>query len=282
MGFFEKIFNSNKVHVYAFTGRSGTGKSFRAKLVGQKYHIKAFIDDGLLILGDEIVAGKTAKHEDSYMGAVRVALFDEKEHRDEVAKAIRYLHLKKILIIGTSDKMAAKIATRLQLPPPEKIVHIEDIATPEEIAEAQRSRLIEGKHVIPVRSFEVKHKYSKIFNNAVHVYKDQNEKVFEKSIVRPAFSQKPRKEISHAKIANLAFKAVLSFNKNIKIKRLLIKPIPSGYKFLMTVDFPFDSNLAQTISELQKYVIKDIENESGVLIEEISVILDHLIDTDAA
>ena len=141
MSFLSEILSSQKktTAVYAFHGPSGTGKSFRAKLVAQRYGIRAIIDDGLLIYEDDIAAGHSAKLENSYMAAVRVALFDNKEHRDEVALKIRKLHLRKILILGTSEKMVTKIALRLQLPPPEKFIRIEDIASAEQIAEAQRS-----------------------------------------------------------------------------------------------------------------------------------------------
>jgi adenylate kinase family enzyme len=37
------------VKVYALVGDSGTGKSFRAKLLAQKYGIELILDDGLLI-----------------------------------------------------------------------------------------------------------------------------------------------------------------------------------------------------------------------------------------
>ena len=66
------------VRVFALVGESGTGKSFRAKLVAQKYNIDLIIDDGLLIQGDAIVAGKSAKREKLYMAAVKTALFHDK------------------------------------------------------------------------------------------------------------------------------------------------------------------------------------------------------------
>ena len=46
------------VKVYALVGRSGTGKSFRAQLVADKYHIPLIVDDGLLIKDDKILAGR--------------------------------------------------------------------------------------------------------------------------------------------------------------------------------------------------------------------------------
>ena len=77
------------VRVFALVGGSGTGKSFRAKLVAQKFGIDMIIDDGLLINGDAIVAGKSAKREKLYMSAVKTALFHEKAHRDEVARVLQ-------------------------------------------------------------------------------------------------------------------------------------------------------------------------------------------------
>ena len=142
--------------VFALVGESGTGKSFRAKLLAQKYGIEAIIDDGLLIKDDKILAGKTAKHEKTYMGAVRIALFDDKQHRDDVAKALQKNKIKKLLIIGTSEKMAGKIATRLQIPLPSRIIKIEDRANGEEIEKEIRSRQIEVKKVIPVPAKEKK------------------------------------------------------------------------------------------------------------------------------
>ena len=79
-------------------GESGTGKSFRANLLSKKYGIDAIIDDGLLIKDEKILAGKTAKHEKTYLGAVRVALFDDKQHRDDVARAFEKNKIRKLLI----------------------------------------------------------------------------------------------------------------------------------------------------------------------------------------
>ena len=164
-------FTLKKIKVFALVGRSGTGKSFRAKLVAQKYEIDYIIDDGLLIKDDRILAGHSAKKEKTFMAAVKVALFDEKAHRDEVARKLQGEKTKKILILGTSEKMVHKIASRLQLPLPIKMIMIEDISSQEEIDKAIRTRRIEGKHVIPVPSIEVKRSYPNIFYNAIRIFR---------------------------------------------------------------------------------------------------------------
>ncbi len=293
-------FNLGKkeIQVFAFYGPSGTGKSFRAKLVAQKYHIKAIIDDGLLIYEDNILAGRSAKLEDSYMGAVRVALFDDKEHRDSVAREIQKINLTKILLLGTSEKMVNKIAMRLQLPIPEKYIKIEDIATPEQIEAARISRQIEGKHVIPVRAYEVKEagNFSSIFVSKVKVslakrkllsrffksdeekpVQDLNTKLFEKSVVRPSFAVVQRKNISQAYLARLALLSTHNFNGEIRVKNLNIRTSQTGYRLFVTIDVPFGEPLTELSGGLKNFVIKAIESDCGILVEDISIIVDHIL-----
>ena len=159
---FSSFFKPKLVKVYALVGRSGTGKSFRAQLVADKYHIPLIIDDGLLIRNDKIIAGKSAKQEPNFLTAVKCALFQDEDHLQQVLAALQNEKYKKILIIGTSDKMAQKIARRLNLPDPTVIIHIEDVATKEEIDTAMRIRYTEGKHVIPVPPLQITRNYPSI------------------------------------------------------------------------------------------------------------------------
>ncbi|MBQ6779644.1 MAG: hypothetical protein IJP62_00240 [Treponema sp.] len=286
---------SKTIQVFAFVGPSGTGKSFRAKLVAQRYGIRAIIDDGLLIYDDEIMSGHSAKLEQNYMGAVRVALFDGKEERDEAVRAIRRLKLKKLLILGTSEKMAGKIALRLQLPPIEKFIHIEELATKEQMEQARRSRVIEGKHIIPVRSNEIKKDYTKIFVNSVRVslakkkifarfFKPKettelasNTKQFEKSIVRPEFSRVNRKDISQAALARMASHYTQQYNSEIRLKKLTVTFDASGYKLVLTVDIPYGQTLIEFTSGLKAFITDMIEKVTNTLIEDIAIIVDKIL-----
>lgn len=289
--FINDIFQVLKpVTVYAFVGPSGTGKSFRSKLLAEKYGIDSIIDDGLLIQNDKILAGHSAKREKTYMGAVRVALFDDKDHRDEIARALKKAHIKKIMILGTSEKMANKIATRLQLPQPQKIIHIEEIATREEIEKAIKSRQVEGKHVIPVPSIEVKQSYSQIFSNTIKVFfrrnklfskKDMNTgKVFEKSIVQPEFSKKGRIEISEAALIQMVMHCVYETDPAVRVKKMTIKTDSRGYKISIIIDVPFGTQLTGKIHKMQQYIIDKIESYTGILIEEVSIVIDKITGTE--
>jgi adenylate kinase family enzyme len=277
------FFTLRGIKVYALIGESGTGKSFRAKLVAQKYGINFIIDDGLLIRDDRIVAGHSAKKEKTFLAAVKVALFDDKAHRDEVARKFQAEKLKKILILGTSEKMVNKIANRLQLPAPGKIVKIEDIASQEEIEKAIRTRRIEGKHVIPVPSIEVKRNYPNIFYDAIRIFKRKSgpraltPKVHEKSVVRPEYSKRGKVIISEAALSQMVIHCVDEYNGSIRIKKILVKDDDAGYRLVITIDVPFGTQLGGNIHALQQYVIENIERYTGILIEEVNIIIDKII-----
>ncbi|MCK9168976.1 MAG: hypothetical protein M0P01_01025 [Treponema sp.] len=279
--------------VYALVGESGTGKSYNAKLVAERYGLNAIIDDGLLIQDDKILAGHSAKSEQTYMGAVRVALFDRKEHRDEIARKIKHYHIRRILILGTSEKMVIKIATRLQLPSPSKFIRIEDVVTKEEIELAIKSRQIEGKHVIPVASIEVKRRYPKIFSNGIRftfhrsnplkvVSADnkKDSKVVEKSIVQPEFSKKKRIAISEAALVQMSMNCIREYDSGIRVKKMIVRADNRGYRLVSTIDIPADDfastdvPLTKRVDNLQKKIIDKIESSTGIFIEEVNIIID--------
>jgi len=279
--FLDFLFAFKRKKVYALIGESGTGKSFRSKLVAQKYGISFIIDDGLLIRDNRILAGHSAKKEHTFLAAVKVALFDEKSHRDEVARRLQNEKFKRIMILGTSEKMVNKIAVRLQLPPPSKIIKIEDIASQEEIDKAVRTRRIEGKHVIPVPSIEVKKSYANIFYDAIRIFKLRRipgigpiPTLHEKSVVRPEYSKRGKVIISEAALSQMVIHCVNEYDQNIKIKKILVKDAEMGYRLVITIDVPYGTQLGGNIHELQQYIIDNIERYTGILIEEVNIIID--------
>ncbi len=270
------------VRVFALVGSSGTGKSFRAKLVAQKFGIDMILDDGLLIQGDAIVAGKSAKREKLYMAAVKTALFHEKAHRDEVARVLQKSRWKNILIIGTSEKMVKKIAERLQIPHPGKIIKIEDIASRDEIETANRARKVEGKHVIPVPAIEIKRSYPRIFYDSIRVFLQRNispgglstPKLYEKSVVRPEFSKRGRVAITESALSQMVIHCIDEFDDSIRIQKITVRSDSQGYRLTIVIEVPFGSQLSGRIHNLQQYIIDNIERFTGILIEEVNLVID--------
>ena len=77
------------MYICALVGGSGTGKSYRAIRVAREHNIEYIIDDGLLIRGNGVVAGKSAKREKTRVGAVKTAVFSNDDHVFEVVEALK-------------------------------------------------------------------------------------------------------------------------------------------------------------------------------------------------
>lgn len=271
------------VRVYALVGSTGTGKSFRAKLVAQKYGIEMIIDDGLLIRGDQLIAGKSAKKEALYLGAVKTALFHDKAHRDEVAKALQRERFRKILVIGTSEKMVQRICERLQIPQPNKTIKIEDIATKAEIEKAMQSRQVEGKHVIPVPALEIRRNYPSIFYDSVRVFLRRSfgtgaslPKIYEKAVVRPEYTKRGRVAISEAALSQMVVHCVDEYDPAVKVKRLAIRDDTQGYRITVVPEVPFGTKLASNAHALQEFIVDNIERFTGILVAEVNIVIDRL------
>jgi uncharacterized alkaline shock family protein YloU/adenylate kinase family enzyme len=271
------------VKVYALIGRSGTGKSFRAKLVSKKYGLDLIIDDGLLIKDQKILAGKSAKKEKAYLSAIKTALFDDYRHRREVLEALEDEKFKKVLIIGTSEKMVSRIAHRIGLPQPFRILRIEEIATEEEIAKAINSRNIGGKHVIPVPAVEVARNYPHILYESVKVFLKRGRfffskkgHEFEKSVVRPEFGNKGRISISEAALTQMVLHCADEFDPNLAIKKVSVRYGLNGYIVAVFLDVPYGSQLSGNLHEFQVYLIDNIERYTGIMIEKVNIQVDRV------
>lgn len=173
----------------AFVGAAGTGKSQRAQLVASIVGADFIIDDGLVIHKGSIVCGKSAKSERNQISAIRRALFEFDDHRREVVSYFKSVAPCSVMVIATSDNMALKIFRKLGLPAPERIIHIEDVATPEEILKARRERFGKGQHVIPVSHVLVRKNFAgKLVGQLRVFWKSKDKHEGEKTIVRPPFS----------------------------------------------------------------------------------------------
>ncbi|MGB4407629.1 MAG: hypothetical protein WBI82_12275 [Sphaerochaeta sp.] len=265
--------------VYALVGKSGTGKSFRSKLVAQKYGIDLILDDGLLIRGDRILAGKSAKREMNVLSAVRTAVFDDTEHQEQVIQAIQKEKFHKVLIIGTSEKMIYKIASRLNLPQPEKLFRIEEIATKEEIETAMRIRYTEGKHVIPVPSIEITRNYPQIVYDTMRVFfKDKHrypfkkkDLSFEKTIVRPEFSKYGKVTVSEAALTQMVAHCLDEFDSQIRVKRVQVQIKSEGYALTVKLRVPMQHQIATTLGELQEYIADSLEKYGGIFVASVNI-----------
>jgi hypothetical protein len=280
------LFSAKSIKVFALVGASGTGKSYHAKIVAQKRRVDFIIDDGLLIRDDRIIAGHSAKEEKSFLSAVKAAVFDEKDRRDEVARKLQTEKFSSILIIGTSEKMVNKIAARLQLPQPARIIFIEEVASQDDIDNALRMRRVEGKHIIPVPSVEVKRGYPDIFFSPISIQKRSKflvpiqtvPVVREESVVRPMYSMPQKLLISNKALSLMVKNCVNEFNAGFYVKKIEVEDVNTGYRLVVTTDVNFGIELEKKVCKLRLYITENIEKYTGILIEEVNIIIDKVIE----
>ena len=270
--------------MFALVGKSGTGKSFRAQLIAQKYGIELIVDDGLLIRDQKILVGKSAKREKGILSAMRTALFADTENAKEVRATLESQTFKRILIIGTSVRMVKRITDVLNLPPPHRIIQIEDVATEEEIEAARRARNDEGKHIIPVPAIEVKRTYPHIFFDSVKILFNRsfrllkNEKFFEKAVVRPEYSKRGRIAISEAALTQMVLHCVNEFDPSLNVAKIVFAQSKTGYKLEVILNVPFGAQVTTTFYELQRYVLNNLERFTGLLFDDVSITIGRVRD----
>jgi len=265
----------SNIRVYAFVGPSGTGKSYRAQMVAVENDIEFIIDDGLLIKGNAVIAGTSAKKAPTKVETVKHALFYEDYEKREMQKAFEKYNPPAILILGTSDGMVEKIAANLGLPPISKTIYIKDVATEEEMENARRIRVTEGKHVIPVPTFEIKKDFSGYLLDPLQIFKSKGKGktpyISEKSIIRPTFSY-----MGNFTISDSVFKQIIEYLANrepsiYKVVRTRVDKGENGTEIYMEVIVNYGKKIVDVLQDFQVRSKKEIERLTAMNVSKIDV-----------
>ncbi len=213
--------------------------------------------------------------------AVRRAIFILPGHAEEVKVAISKENFKRILVLGTSDNMALKICRILDLPKPSKIIHIQDIASQEEIQKAHDCRIKEGKHIIPVPTIELKPHFSGYLIDPIQTFfqkkrRKKPRKLGEKSIVRPIFSYYGRLVIDDSAILSIVNEVVRSTSNIPKLFSIHVSHIckneeDCGLAISFSVVVQYGQHIPSLINSLQKKVKDTIEYMTGMLVQNVDI-----------
>lgn len=265
--------------VVALVGKSGTGKSYKALSLAHEKEINCIIDDGLFIKGRKIIAGRSAKREKTKIAAVKRALFMNKQHREDVVEKLKEHNPYNILIIGTSEKMVKQISENLEISPIDEIVYIDEIASEEEMKIARESRMKQGKHVIPVPTFELKMDFSGYFIDRLKIFrrkKDNTLQIAEKSVVRPTFSYMGRFTIYDRAIVHMVRHVTSHIDSIYKVNRVKIINNESAITINIELILKFGFEIPETMTYVQKLVKKEVEHMTSLNITAINIAIKSL------
>ena len=278
-----------KIKTYAFIGPSGTGKSYRAQYVASQRDIKYVIDDGLLIKENQVIAGISAKKAPTKIETVKNALFLTEDRKNEVQKAIKKYRPDSILILGTSDGMVDKIANNLGLPPISERIYINEVATQEEMDTARRIRVTQGKHVIPVPTFEIKKDFSGYLLDPLQIFKSKGKNaepyIAEKSIIRPTFSYLGNFTISDSVFKDIIVTVAKKVDGIFKVMKIRVDKTQNdtaGVSLYVEVSVEYGANMMETLRVFKKETRREVENLTAMYISEVDIVAKeiHFLEND--
>ena len=235
--------------------------------------ISAIIDDGLFIYKDSVVCGVSAKRQSTRVGAIKTALFKNDEIAEETKKKIRKISPKNILILGTSDNMVDKIVARLELPEVSERIYIEDITTADERKTAKKQRLVEGKHVIPVPTLQLKRDFAGYFLDPMKLWRSARgvtEKFVEgnrmgegrlvnKSVVRPTFSYLGEFFISDKVLTDIAECVGLATDGVASVDWVFENTEPDNLSLSASIKVQSGMSAFDIAQRYQKNLVKEVE-----------------------
>ena len=260
----------------------GTGKSYRAQKIAYDNNIETIIDDGLLIKGSRVIEGVSAKTAKTKVQTVKAALFSTEKEQERIRNSIKKERVKSILILGTSDEMVKRIQENLKLPKIEKTIYIQDVSTKEEMEEAVRIRRTEGKHIVPVPTFEIKKDFSGILLDPFQILtrgrkknkknKKENAGV-ERSVIRPVFSYFGKYTIKD-KVFKDIIRLVCDRIKGItEISTIRIDKAQNSndIEISMNMEIAYGYNISEMAEEMKIQSKKELEYMTSVNISMVNV-----------
>ena len=261
------------IEVYAFVGPAGTGKSHRATHVARQNGIDFIIDDGLVISRGRILAGRSAKSEINRLRAIKRAIFEFPEHRDEVTRYLTKHTPGKLMILATSTGMIDKITARLGLPSPKRIIYITDIATPEEIEAALRERREKKQHVVPAAKAQIQQNFAgKLVSQIRGFFKGRDKNESRNTIVRPLFSFNGKVTIEPAAILSMC-EHLLELGEHVrKVREIDLDTDEDKIELNIEVDLNLGNMSALSIAKtLQRKLRMGLSYFTGMEIRRVNI-----------
>ena len=261
------------IEVYAFIGPAGTGKSHRATHVAKQNGIDYIIDDGLVISRGRILAGRSAKSEINRLRAIKRAIFEYQEHRDEVVNYLTKHPPNRLMILATSSGMVDKITSRLGLNHPVRTIDITEISTHDEIEAALRERREKKQHVVPVAKAQIQHNFAgKLVSQIKGFFRGRGKNEASNTIVKPLFSFNGRVVISQDAMTDIC-RRIINDNGHVKkVRELDLETYDEKIELNVEVDLMLGTMSALSIAKnLQKALHGGLSYMTGMDIRRVNI-----------
>lgn len=276
------------MEVVALVGSSGTGKSHRAGTVAHEQHADIIIDDGLLIHGNRILGGRSAKQQPTRIGAMKAALFMYPGQIEEATALLTKISPSRVLCLGTSLPMINKIARQLGLPAPASVITIDQVATEKEIRKARFMRTHYAKHVIPAPTVEVRKSFPETIIDPLTVFLKRKSKSelksdwLEHSVVRPTFTYYGNLSISNNALTSIIDRAAREVSGVVTAGKVHTFNEEHGIRIETEPIFRYGMKLRQVARLMQENIKIQVETMTGLTVHRINVNIKGLTNDQTA
>jgi uncharacterized alkaline shock family protein YloU/adenylate kinase family enzyme len=266
--------------VFALVGQSGTGKSHRASEVAANLGVDMILDDGLLVENGRIIAGRSAKREETMVAAVKRAVLVDPAHARNIRESIDRVNPSGLLILATSRHMLDRIRRALHIDDePCEILSIEEVSTAEDIARARQTRQELGKHVIPAPTFEVRKTFAGYLVDPLRfiVRNQRRQEVVEKSVVRPTYSSLGKFFIDDTVVSTIAAHVALRVRGVERVGRVQTESYAEGVRCALDLTVETGHYLPAVLESVQQVVRLELERATALQILGVDVTARHLV-----
>ncbi|MBQ7068377.1 MAG: hypothetical protein IJM82_04360, partial [Synergistaceae bacterium] len=231
------------------------------------------IDDGLVISRGRILAGRSAKSEINRLRAIKRAIFEYEDHRNEVVRYLTRNPPKKLMILATSEGMIDKIISRLGLNNPVKIINITDISSSEEIEAALRERREKKQHVVPVAKAQIQNNFAgKLVSQIRGFFRGRDKDESRNTIVKPLFSFNGKVVISSDALMAMCKKLISHEGHVRKIREVDIETYDDKIRVSIEIDLNLGNRSALSIAKtLQRKIRMGLSFFTGMEIRQVNI-----------
>ena len=144
-----------------------------------------------------------------------------------------------------------------------------------EIETARRIRTTEGKHVIPVPTFEIKRDFAGYLLDPLQIFKyrkNDTPYISEKSIIRPTFSYLGKFTISDTVFRQITEYVAKKVEGIDRVSRVRVESADGATTVYAEVYVIFGYNIVNVLREFKQKVKKEIENLTSMNVQEVSVL----------
>lgn len=236
-------------------------------MVAAERGIEVMLDDGVLVRGGRILAGRSAKRELTRVAAVKRAILADPEHAEAIRTALAAVTPARLLIMGTSRHMIERILQALDLDgAPLEVLSIADVSSAADIQLARTIREQQGKHVIPAPTLEVRKTFSGYLIDPLQfiVRGRGTRHVVEKSVVRPTYSSLGRFFIADTVVTAIAAHAAGRVAGVARVSKTVLATTDEGVTVRLELSMRVGSAIPDVLRRVQEAVAASVEHHTAL------------------